>query len=662
MSLKLNNTTITGASFNGVTLCKLIYNGTLAWESHAYGSWTTTTAATCTLNGTRERKCSRTNCGAVQSGIIPALGHISVNYPTVAATCTATGLTGGTYCSTCNAVLSNRTTTSALGHSWKTPEYQWSGFTSCEATRRCNRDTSHKERSTTTNITSAVTTQPTCTATGVRTYTATFPSTASWAGTSTTTEILSKIDHTYTVTYSWNGYTACTATRKCSSCGHSESVSAARITNDGVNATCTQPAVRTYTATFSKSWAGTSQKTQAIAALGHLYGTASYSWTGYTACKATRTCGRCNTPETASATITNKVTTNATCTTSGVRTYTATFPSSISWASTQTKTESIAATGHNYSSAISYTWALDYSTCVASRTCTNDISHKATLNGVVNSSVTKQPTTTTTGIRTYTAIFTAGGNFSNVQNQTKQVTIPMLDPETDTYELLLPSAVTLKGYEYTDMDASDYEDGRGSDELVAGGYLKNNSNVVVPALYKNDVESYDEPDMGDAFFYVGQGTFNGVTCDKWRKIGNPAAGDCDSQYTWTSSGQQYIYTNVIVSNNRFINGIFGKVESGTASISWRVTSQKDSLGMNVYSFMPTAATVQAPSGYTITEVTNLTLANKGVASGTAPRTMTPTSIISSDGKTVMINLSSSGLLKGTGNGTATVNYSIMCKK
>ena len=134
MPLKFNNTEITSTIFkdaahpNGVTLCKLIYNGTLAWESHAYGSWQTISSATCTANGMQQRTCTRTNCGAVQSGMIPASGHFSVDYPSVAATCTATGLTGGTYCSKCNTVLTNRTTTAALGHSWKTPEYQWSGF------------------------------------------------------------------------------------------------------------------------------------------------------------------------------------------------------------------------------------------------------------------------------------------------------------------------------------------------------------------------------------------------------------------------------------------------------------------------------------------------------------------------------------------------------
>ncbi len=40
--------------------------------SHSYGSWYTTTSATCTSGGTEERKCS---CGAVETSSTSALGH-----------------------------------------------------------------------------------------------------------------------------------------------------------------------------------------------------------------------------------------------------------------------------------------------------------------------------------------------------------------------------------------------------------------------------------------------------------------------------------------------------------------------------------------------------------------------------------------------------------
>ena len=74
----------------------------------------------------------------------------------------------------------------------------------------------------------------------------------------------------------------------------------------------------------------------------HSYGTASYAWTGYTACVATRSCivDGCTHSETAEAAITSEVTTAATCKETGVRTYTATY--SVDWATPQTTTETIA--------------------------------------------------------------------------------------------------------------------------------------------------------------------------------------------------------------------------------------------------------------------------------------------------------------------------------
>ena len=75
-------------------------------------------AATCTAAGlSNGTKCS--TCGAVLTAqtSIPALGHNSVSDPAVAATCTTAGKTAGSHCSRCNAVLTAQTTVAALGHS-----------------------------------------------------------------------------------------------------------------------------------------------------------------------------------------------------------------------------------------------------------------------------------------------------------------------------------------------------------------------------------------------------------------------------------------------------------------------------------------------------------------------------------------------------------------
>ena len=81
--------------------------------SHSYGSWYTTTSATCTSGGTEERKCS---CGATESRSTSALGHNYGSWSTVTnATCTS----GGSEKRTCSRCSNSETrSTSALGHNY----------------------------------------------------------------------------------------------------------------------------------------------------------------------------------------------------------------------------------------------------------------------------------------------------------------------------------------------------------------------------------------------------------------------------------------------------------------------------------------------------------------------------------------------------------------
>lgn len=265
--------------------------------------------------------------------------------------------------------------------------------------------------------------------------------------------------------------------------------------------------------------------------------------------------------------------------------------------------------------------------------------------------ITIEPTITETGKKVKKC--------SRCKNIIEEEILPMLDPEVGTYDMLATNAVIVKAYEYIDSSLS-YGNSRANDEFVAGGYLKNNVNVIVPVLYKNDSSVSNEPDMGDAFFYVGQETFNGVICDKWRKIGNTAITNHDVQYTWASSYQQYIYTNVVVSNNRFASNIFTKSVSGTITIPWTVTKAPAAIGgLSTYSFRPTPKTVPADDGYIIQEVTSLTCDTMGTTSGKAP-VASPSSSISSDGKTLSITLTSSVTPLSTGEGDAIINYTYAC--
>ena len=138
---------------------------------------------TCTETGLTEGKhCSVCNAVLVEQKVVPAKGHPEVIDKAVAPTCTKTGLTEGKHCSVCNKVLVKQTIVPARGHNWDSGK---------------------------------ITIVPTCTGTGVKTYTCT------------------ECDATKTETVSATGHTAvavakveptCTqpgraAGTKCSVCG-----------------------------------------------------------------------------------------------------------------------------------------------------------------------------------------------------------------------------------------------------------------------------------------------------------------------------------------------------------------------------------------------------------------------------------------------------------
>ena len=117
---------------------------TVAALGHDWDNGRVTTAATCEGAGVRTHTCER--CSATETRAISAAGHSAVSYANVAATCTATGYTGGTYCSRCSAVITARTVVPATGHTWNSgvittyPTYYSTGLrtytcVSCSATR-----------------------------------------------------------------------------------------------------------------------------------------------------------------------------------------------------------------------------------------------------------------------------------------------------------------------------------------------------------------------------------------------------------------------------------------------------------------------------------------------------------------------------------------------
>ena len=195
---------------------------------------------------------------------IPAPAHDSKEViPAVAATCSQTGLTEGKKCSVCKKVMEAQEVTSILGHSYDE---------------------------------GVVTTKPTCTAAGVKTFTcggcghtytepvnslghtkveipevpATCTTDGATAGekcsacgeTLTAPTVVPALKHDWDaeITYQWNAdFTQCTATRVCKNADHPETVSADKIEEKiEQEANCQQIGKFRYVASFTgdNSWAG----------------------------------------------------------------------------------------------------------------------------------------------------------------------------------------------------------------------------------------------------------------------------------------------------------------------------------------------------------------------------------------------------------------------
>ena len=101
----------------GCTRCSVIGDVTFEYgepNGHSFGEFETKDAPTCTEDGTEIAECR--NCDAVDTRKIDALGHLPVTDEAVEPTCESTGLTQGSHCSRCDAVLVAQQTVPATGH------------------------------------------------------------------------------------------------------------------------------------------------------------------------------------------------------------------------------------------------------------------------------------------------------------------------------------------------------------------------------------------------------------------------------------------------------------------------------------------------------------------------------------------------------------------
>ena len=261
-----------------------------------------------------------------------------------------------------------------------------------------------------------VTTAATCTENGVMTYTCTMCS-------DTKTEVIPATGHAYgEPVWSWTDGFKATATFTCTNDpSHVKNVTATVTNAVTTEATCESTGVRTYTAkvTFEgKEYTDT--KTEVIPATGHAYGAPVWKWNDDFTASATFTCANDTSHvKTVNATVTNEVTTEATCEADGVRTYTAkvTFEGEDY---TDTKTETLPATSHAYGEPV-WKWNDDF-TASATFTCANDTSHVKKVDATVTSEVT-EGSCEVGGTRTYTAKVTfEGKDYTDTKTETLPAT------------------------------------------------------------------------------------------------------------------------------------------------------------------------------------------------------------------------------------------------
>ena len=365
-------TTAATCTENGVmtytcTTCSDTKTETIAATGHAYGepvwSWTdgfeatatftcandathvenvtaevtsaVTTPAACETTGVRTYTAKVTfedkEYTSSKTEVIPAAGHTLTAVAKVPATCETAGTSAHWKCEVCGKLFSDaegktettleKLTIPATGHAYGAPVWKWNDDFTASATFTCGNDDSHVEKVDAT-VTSEVT-EGSCEVGGTRTYTA-------------------------KVTFEGKEYTD-TKTEPVPAKGHTLTAVAE------VPATCETAGVRAHwkCEVCGKLFSDAEGKTETtlekltIPATGHAYGEPVWKWNDDFTASATFTCANDTSHvETVNATVTNEVTTEATCKADGVRTYTAkvTFEGKEY---TDTKTEVIPATDHD---------------------------------------------------------------------------------------------------------------------------------------------------------------------------------------------------------------------------------------------------------------------------------------------------------------------------
>ena len=294
--------------YTGDTYCKecntkLSSGEKIAKKAHTWDKGKVTTEATCTQKGIKTYTC--TVCNKIKTEEIPATGkHVNTELRNVkAATCAEEGYTGDTYCKECNTKLSSGEKIAKKAHTWDKGK---------------------------------VTTEATCTQKGIKTYTCTVCK-------ETKTEEILATGHQHTELRNvaeanciQEGYTGDTY---CTDCGIKISSGkfipkATHTWDEGKvtkNATCTEKGIRTFTCEVCRS-----TRIEEIPATGHVNTITKFSKKascksdGYNGDIYCRDCGKLLKegtiiPKTKHTWNAGKITTAATTTKEGIKTFTCTF-------------------------------------------------------------------------------------------------------------------------------------------------------------------------------------------------------------------------------------------------------------------------------------------------------------------------------------------------
>ena len=136
----------------------------------------------------------------------------------------------------------------------------------------------------------------------------------------------------------------------------------------------------------------------------HSYGTPTYVWTNNASCTATRTCTACQHVEDETVNTQQTVTQNRSCTLNELSTFTATFMNTAFERQIKENVKTADMTGHSYG-AVSYTWAIDNTTCKAEHKCTA-CQHVEDETVNTQKQVTQNRSCTLNELSTFTATFT----------------------------------------------------------------------------------------------------------------------------------------------------------------------------------------------------------------------------------------------------------------